>query len=150
MRKQFLVAFTNAAILLLFATMATALAADSRDGILYDVSAERVFVGTVHEMPSEFEGWMYFTLWTGDGAVAMQMGPKDFVTRSGFKLKGGQMVTVTGMRIVINHREMVLAREIVARGAVFVARDRSGRPLWESDRPVDMDPDLGVRMIPVC
>jgi hypothetical protein len=49
--------------------------------------------------------------WTNNGAVAVEIGPKEFVERSGLKLGSGQMVTVVGMHIVISHRAMVLARE---------------------------------------
>jgi hypothetical protein len=72
------------------------------------------------------------------------------VWSSGFKLGSGQMVTVVGMPIVISHREMVLAREVTIRGSVFVVRDRNGEPMWEMDRPIQMDPDVGDNSLPVC
>jgi hypothetical protein len=143
MKRAILLALITTAIVLLLGTPAGALAADRvRDGVTYDVKAEQVFVGTVHGKPTLFAGRMYFTLWTHNGAVAVEIGPKEFVERNGFKLSSGQMISVVGMPIVISHREMVLAREITIGGSVFVVRDRNGEPMWLSDRPVQLDPDV--------
>jgi len=56
----------------------------------------------------------------------IEIGPKEFVERSGFKFSSGQIMSVVGMPIVISHREMVLAREITTGDSVFVVRDRNG------------------------
>lgn len=152
MKKEHLL-FTSlgAAIVLL---SATAFAAFERDDVLrrvrYDVSAEREFEGSVVDRPRAFEGFMHLTLRTKDGLVVVQIGPKDFVQRSKVKLEPGQMVTVIGMPVVFADRQMVLAREIRKDGFVFVVRDRNGEPLWETDRPIQMDPKFGEELDPVC
>jgi hypothetical protein len=149
--KNILFPLITVAILVLVATAARAVAADGfQDGVQYDVTAEQVFIGVVHDKPSEYEGRMYFTLWTSTGMVAVEIGPKEFVERSGFKLEPRRMVAVVGMPIVISNRDMVLAREITMRGSVFVVRDRSGQPRWKIDRPIQMDPEVGDTSIPVC
>jgi hypothetical protein len=151
MKKEFLYAFAIAALLLLVVAAAGAFAIDEvRDGIQYDVKAEKVFVGAVHDTPSEYQGWMYFTLWTSNGIVAVQMGPKEFVERRGFRIQAGQMVSVIGMHVVVGNRDMVLAREITKTGSVFVVRDRNGRPMWKTERPIEMDPEVGDTEFPVC
>jgi hypothetical protein len=151
MKRAILLALITTTIVLLLGTAAGALAADRvRDDVTYDLKAEQVFVGTVHGKPTLFAGRMYFTLWTGNGAVAVEIGPKEFVERSGFKLGSGQMLSVVGMPIVIDQREMVLAREIAIKGFVFVVRDRNGEPMWQMDRPIQMDPDVGAGSPPVC
>lgn len=151
MKRAILFALITAAIVLLLATAAGTLAADRlRDHVQYDAMAEQVFAGAIHDKPTLFEGRMYFTLWTGNGAVAVEIGPKEFVKRSGFKLGAGQMVTVVGMPIFLSDREMVLAREITIGGSVFVVRDRNGEPMWEMDRSIQMDPDVGDNSLPVC
>jgi hypothetical protein len=151
MKRAILFALITTAIVLLLGTAAGALAVDRvRDRMQYDPKAERVFVGTIHDKPTLFDGRMYFTLWASYGAVAVEIGPKEFVERSGFKLGSGEMVTVVGMPIVISLREMVLAREITIDGSVFVVRDRNGEPMWEMDRPIQMDPDIGDNSLRVC
>jgi len=152
MRRAILFTLITTAIVLLLTTAAGAAFADDRirDGPTYDPTAEQVFVGTIHSKPTPFAGRMYFTLWTRNGAVAVEIGPKEFVERSGFKFGPGQIISVVGMPIVISHREMVLAREITTGDSVFVVRDRNGEPMWDRDRPIQMDPDAGTGSVPVC
>jgi hypothetical protein len=151
MKKEILLAFATAAIVLLSATVLSAAHIDSLfDGIRYEMSAERVFEGVVQERPRLFEGMMYFTMRTGHGLIAVQIGPKDFVERNAFRFQAGQFVNVVGMPVVIGNRETVLAREIRRNGSVFVIRDRSGLPIWEAGRPVEMDPELGENGLPTC
>ena len=151
MKRAILLALITTAIVLLLRTAAGAFSDDRvRDGVTYDVKAEQVFAGTVHGKPMLFAGRMYFTLWTGEGAIAVEIGPKEFVERSGFKLSSGQVISVVGMPIVISQREMVFAREITIGGFVFVVRDRNGEPMWQMDRPIQMDPDAGAGSLPVC
>ena len=148
MKKELLFAFITGAIVLLFAKSFAA--ADGLPDVQYDVLAERVFVGTVHDTPRLFEGRMFLTIRTSYGLVAVEIGPKDFVVRSEFKFDVGELVTVVGMPIVLSNREMVLAREITKRGTVFRVRDRNGHPLWNMNRPIQMDPEVGDTDIPVC
>src|SRR5262245_40158577 len=102
MKRAILFALITAAIVLLLGTAAGALRADRvRDHVQYDPKAEQVFAGAVRDKPTVFEGRMYFTLWTNNGRVAVEIGPREFVERTGFKLGSGQIVTVVGMRIVI-------------------------------------------------
>ena len=150
MKRAIRIALITAAIVLLLTTAAGTLADRVRDDVTYDATAEQVFVGTVHGKPTLFGDRMYFTLWTGNGGVAVEIGPKEFVERSGFKLGSGQMISVVGMPIVISQREMVLAREITIGGFVFVVRDRNGEPMWQMDREIQMDPDVGTGTLPVC
>ena len=151
MRKEILYALAILALILLAGIAVGAFASDDvRDGFQYDVKAEKVFVGAVHRIPSEYEGWMYFTLWTSSGIVTVQMGPKEFVEHSGFKIQAGQMVSVIGMHVVVGNRDMVLAREITARGSVLAVRDRNGQPMWKTNQPIEMDPEVGETEFPVC
>jgi hypothetical protein len=152
--KNILFASIITAIVLLFLLSATAggaVALDRlRDRIPYDTLAEKVFAGAVHDKPTLFEGRMYFTLWTSSGAFAVEIGPKEFVERNGCKLRAGQTVTVVGMPIVLGNREMILAREITIGDSVFRVRDRNGNPMWDMDRPVQMDPEVADGGNPVC
>jgi hypothetical protein len=50
------------------------------------------------------------------------------------------MLTVVGLPIVINNREMVLACEITIYDSRFVVRDRNGESIWENDRPIPRVP----------
>jgi hypothetical protein len=105
-----------------------------------DVWDERMFEGTIASRGREVEGLMYFPLKTITTVLEVQIGPKDFVDRSGFKPKAGEMVTVIGVPAILDGREALLAREVRTRSTVFVVRDPNGDPMWL--KPVQMDPDL--------
>jgi len=102
-----------------------------RDVIGYNVLSERVFKGIVASKGHIIEGLMYFPLRTTNTMMEVQIGPKEFVERSGFKLNAGDMVTVIGMPVVMKEQEVVLAREVSSMNGVLIVRDRVGLPLWE-------------------
>ena len=151
MKKELLLSGLIATAMVLLFT--SAVGAFERDNLLdrvrYAVLAEREFEGVVLDKPGVYDGDMHFTLRTNDALGVVQIGPKDFVQRSGFKLDAGQTVTVVGMLVVFADRQMVLAREIASNGSVFVVRDRNGQPLWK-DPPIQMDPKPGDERDPIC
>jgi hypothetical protein len=102
-----------------------------RDAISYNVLAERIFEGRVASKGRIIDGLMYFPLRTADTVVEVQIGPKEFVERSSFKLKTGDKVTVVGMPVVMKEREVVLAREVSSMNGVLIIRDPIGLPLWD-------------------
>ena len=133
------------AIVLLAAVIVSAFDRRDRDVIGYNVLKERIFNGIVASKGHIIEGLMYFPLRTANTMMEVQIGPKEFVDRSGFKLNVGETVTVTGMPLILNDRQVVLAREVSSMNAVLVVRDQLGLPLWERDRPILMDPDRLIR-----
>jgi hypothetical protein len=117
-----------------------------RDAIGYNVLAERMFEGRVASKGHIIDGLMYFPLRMADAMVEVQIGPKEFVERSSFKLKTGDMVTVVGMLVVMKEREVVLAREVSGMNGVLIIRDPMGLPLWDKmDRQLQMDPERQMR-----
>jgi hypothetical protein len=121
-----------------------------RDVIGYNVLKERTFQGVAVGKGYAIEGLVYFPLKTANVIVDVQIGPEGFVERSGFKLLRGDTVTVIGVPVVINERDVVLAREVSSMRGVLVVRDRMGLPLWEKDRPVPMDPERRIRFEEEC
>jgi len=119
---------------------------DLRDGRMdqprYDVMAERTLEGTIASTGHVIDGFMYFPLKTFEKTMEVQLGPKGFVESIGFKLRVGAIVTVVGMPVMLEDREVVLAREVRSMGMVLIVRDRNGAPMWDVNRPVQMDPDF--------
>ncbi len=151
MRRAILCTLIAVTIVLLRVTAAGALATDPvRNDPQYDPKAEQVFIGAVHDKPVLFEGRMYFTLRTSNGGFEVEIGPKEFVESRGLKLNSGQTVTVAGVLIVVRQREIVLARQVTIGDYVFVVRDRNGQPIWDMDRPIQMDPEVRYKTFPVC
>jgi hypothetical protein len=118
--------------------------------ISYNVLAERMFKGIVASQVHIIEGVMYFPLRTAYNTVEVQIGPKEFVERSGFKLNTGDEVTVIGMPVVIRERQVVLAREVSSMNGMLIVRNQVGLPLWESDRPILMDPERRISSSDLC
>ena len=50
----------------------------------------------------------------------------------------------------MNGRDVVLAREIRSANGVLVLRDPMGLPLWENDRPIQMDPERQKAFFQLC
>jgi hypothetical protein len=140
MKKALFILFTAAVLVLL---PAPSVLAD------YNPSAERAFDGTVASVPRMFDRIMYFSFKTSDRVVEVQLGPRDFVENNKFKLKTGEMVTVVGVTAILGKQEVLLARELRTVNAVFTIRDRNGAPLWDTDRPVQMDVDVDESGEPV-
>jgi hypothetical protein len=126
-----------AAVVLLAAVVVGAFDRRDRGDVLdYNVLAERIFEGTVASKGHIVEGLVYFPLRMANTLVEVQIGPKEFVERNGFKLKTGDMVTVIGMPVVTKERDIVLAREVSSMNGVLTIRDPMGLPLWDkTDRP---------------
>jgi hypothetical protein len=152
MRNKLLTCVSLAAVVLL--TVVVARAIDLRDRVPdvvgYNVLAERMYQGIVAGEGHTSEGLMYFTLRTGGTTVEVQIGSKEFVEHSGFKLQTGDTVTVIGMPIGMKDRQVVLAREVRTVNRVLIVRDQLGLPLWEGNRPIQMDPERWVHFSDQC
>jgi hypothetical protein len=95
MRNKLLVCIAlAAALVLLVAVVVGAVDRRDRDIISYNVLAERMFRSIVASQVHIIEGVMYFTLRTAYNTLEVQIGPKEFVERSSFKLNPGDEVTV--------------------------------------------------------
>ena len=146
MRNKLLTCVSFVAVVLL---TVVAVANDRRDRVPdvigYNVLAERMYKGIVASEGHTSEGFMYFPLRTAGTTVEVQIGSKEFVEHSGFKLQTGDMVTVIGMPIGVKDRNVVLAREVRTTNRVLIVRDQLGLPLWEGNRPILMDPERLIR-----
>ena len=152
MRSKLLTCVSLAAGVLLTAVVAGAI--DRRDRVPdivgYNVLAERMFKGIVASDGHTSDGLVYFPLRTADTTLEVQIGSKEFVEHSGFKLQTGDMVTVIGMPVVMKDRQVVLAREVRSMNGILIVRDHMGLPLWEGNRPILMDPERRVRFSDQC
>jgi hypothetical protein len=151
MRNKLILLVLVITAVLTFGTVAGSSNGRSRtDDILgYNMLSERVFEGYVQSNPYAVEYMVYFSLRTAAGTlVQVQMGPKDFVERTNFKLNARDMVTVIGMPTVMNGRNVVLARQIRGPNGVLTVRDSIGLPLW--DKPIQMDPEQQQSPWEIC
>jgi hypothetical protein len=127
--------------LLLSILIVAALAVDDVD-LRYNPAAERIFEGTAASAGDVVNSVVFFPLMVEDRMIEVELGPKEFVGKSGFKMKAGEIVTVIGMSRVAGKRETVLAREVRTIRHALILRDRNGVPVWDSSRPVQMDTEF--------
>jgi hypothetical protein len=96
------------------------------------------------------DGFVYFTLLTGEGKLEIEVAPEEYFRRRGFTLRLGEMISVLGMPAVVRDWPIVMAREIKTRESILVLRNREGRPMWDTHAPVPMDPERRVEPFEVC
>jgi hypothetical protein len=140
--KMVLLMVLAAALIFLFSPTVVSAPLDKPNAPPYDVDNERTFVGMVARSAHAVEGVMYLSLQMPNSTMEVEIGPRGFIENSGFALKIGENVTVIGVPATVGGREVVLAREISCSRATFAIRDRNGIPMWQTDRPVQMDTDL--------
>jgi hypothetical protein len=140
-----------AAMALLSSTVVAPLGMDDfQEEVRYDMTAERIYEGSVHGRPHVRDEFVYFSLLANDANIEVKIGPREFFKRSGVKLNAGEMVKVIGMPAVIKDKEIVLAREVTTPRSVLFVRDHQGRPMWETGGPVQMDPERRDEPFMVC
>ena len=154
MKKIFLFCiFVVIAVIFLSAIAVGAMvkADDDRDSLpKYDVEAERTFEGAILSKGHEVDGLVYVPIRMRDEILEIQIGPREFIEHSRFTLKIGELVTVVGMPVVMKNREVVLAREVRKMNSVLVVRDYNGQPMWQTNRPFQMDPERRGDGVRVC
>jgi hypothetical protein len=140
--KNAMVPIVLAAGLILVISFPCSASAGTLDDARYDTSREKTFEGIVASTAHMSGETMYFTLRSKDGVKEVELGPKKFFDQSGFTLKVGETATVFGISETVRGRETVVAREVRTMGRVYVSRDRNGFPIWDANRPIQMDPEF--------
>ena len=62
--------------------------------------------------------------------LSVMLGPSWFVANQDARIEPGETVQVTGSRVVIEGRPMIIAREVTKGDMVMRLRESDGRPLW--------------------
>ena len=100
---------------------------------MYDPSTETTFKGTVEGVAHPARGPLmgtHLSVKTGDGVVAVALGPANFIASSGFAFVKGNQLEITGSKVTINGKEWIIAREVVKDARTLTLRDKDGNPKW--------------------
>lgn len=73
---------------------------------------------------------VYVILETEAGIVPVQLGPEWFVKQLDTKIEKGDKIEVTGSRITIEGKSLMLAAQIKKGAQTVVFRNSSGVPVW--------------------
>jgi hypothetical protein len=70
------------------------------------------------------------TLKTGTETIPVQLGPESFVQRLAFRIEKGDKIEVTGSRISVDGKSLMLAAQIKKGAQTLAIRNSAGVPAW--------------------
>jgi hypothetical protein len=104
----------------------------------YDPKNEVTMSGTVDRVTQEtgHRGWQGTHLFvkTDKGAIEVHVGPADYIASQQFSFATGDVVEVTGSKVKMHDKDVLLAREIKKEGKTLVLRNAQGVPNWSRGR----------------
>lgn len=71
-------------------------------------------------------------LTTADGALSVVLSPAAYLTKIGLALKEGDKVKVTGWKVPLGQRTMLVTRQLVIGDNTYTFRDEKGNAAWEN------------------
>jgi hypothetical protein len=106
----------------------------SEEGPKYDVAKEITIKGSVEEIrevpnPKGQIG-IYLMVKSGADIVEVRLCPNSFLKEFEVQFKKGDQLTITGAKVKVEEKEVVLAREIENGNNKLVLRDKQGVPVW--------------------
>jgi hypothetical protein len=96
----------------------------------YDTNTVVTLKGTIAAVTTGPKGGRHFTLSTAQGTSEIALGPASYWDEHGFKLEKGKAIEVTGSKITMQGKPVVVAREVKKGDEVVVLRDKAGVPRW--------------------
>jgi hypothetical protein len=90
----------------------------------------------VEHVPSRrgMGGGVHLVLRTGDGTVAVHLGPAGYVERQDVKIAAGDRIQVKGSRVTVDGKPAIVAAEVKKGDQTLVLRDDAGIPKWSRGR----------------
>lgn len=62
--------------------------------------------------------------------IQVQLAPGNFLASEGIEIAANDTIRVVGSRVVADGAEIILAREVSAKGKTSILRDKNGVPRW--------------------
>jgi hypothetical protein len=104
------------------------------DTAKYDPAKEIKLKGSVEEIKEvpgpKGEVGVELVLKTDTGLVEVRLCPNSFLKEFEVVFAKGDQLDITGAKIKIDDKDVVLAREIVRGNDTLVLRDKQGAPVW--------------------
>ena len=100
----------------------------------YDVAKEVTVKGTVEEIKEvpnpKGQIGIYLMVKSGAEILEVRLCPNSFLKEFEVAFKKGDQLTVTGSKVKVDEKDVVLAREIEFGNNKIVLRDKEGVPVW--------------------
>ncbi len=106
----------------------------AEEGPKYDVAKEVTIKGTVEdikEVPNpKGQIGIYLMVKSGAETVEVRLCPNSFLKEFEVVFKKGDQLTITGSKVRVDDKDVILAREIESGNSKLVLRDKQGVPAW--------------------
>jgi DNA/RNA endonuclease YhcR with UshA esterase domain len=121
-------------VVALFLLMPASGAQKNDEGPKYDVAKEVTIKGSVEEIKEvpnpKGQIGIYLMVKSGADVVEVRLCPNSFLKEFEVVFKKGDQLTITGSKVKVEDKEVVLAREIENGNNKLVLRDKQGVPVW--------------------
>lgn len=84
---------------------------------------------------TDAECYVFFILKVKEETLLVNLGPIWYIDENGLLLEEGSSLRLTGSKVRINGRTLIIASEVEEEGGTVKFRDEKGRPLWEGRNP---------------
>ena len=100
----------------------------------YDASKEVKIKGSIEEIKEMTMGkgevGVHLMVKTASETIEVRLCPSGYLKDFEFTLSKGQQVEVTGSKVKVDDKDVVLAREVVQGNNTLTLRDKQGTPVW--------------------
>jgi hypothetical protein len=104
----------------------------------YDPKTETTLKGTVQKVIETtgkrgFNG-VHLDLKAGDTSYEVHVGPSAYVSKEGFSFATGDQIEVTGSKVMMGGKDVIIARDIKKGDKTLALRNAQGIPAWSGGR----------------
>lgn len=100
----------------------------------YDVSKEVKIKGTIDDVKEmamgKGEAGIHLMVKTATETIEVRLCPSGYLKDFEVQFAKGQQVEVTGSKIKVDDKDVILAREVVQGNNTVTLRDKQGGPVW--------------------
>ncbi len=106
-----------------------------KSGKLFDAKTIETVKGEISSVKKSYNeksrGYILgFKLKSDDETIYVHVGPGWYVEEKEFTFVKGDKVEVTGSRVTVKDKQVIIATEIVKDGKTLILRNGEGTPLW--------------------
>ena len=102
----------------------------------YNPATETTLTGTVENVlqTAGSRGWngTHLSFKTDQGVYDVHVGPSSFLSAQQFPIAKGEKLEITGSKVQMNGKDVLIARTITKDGKTLELRDAQGIPKWSN------------------
>ena len=110
--------------------IADILAERDYDAKTVETIAGRVLSVEKTTLPKRRGYWVDLMLQTGNGTIAVELGPAWYIDKHTPRIEANDTITVTGSRVTLDGRSTIVAADITRGNELLKLRDGNGNPFW--------------------